>query len=334
MTGGPCPPAVPVPLDDWFDNDGIDTAEARGGSFDGSGYTFPCEELPAGDREIAGTTFRFPAAGAGAKNNIVALGQRIDLPPGRYLSALHIFALSLQPAAEGRALAVRDAHSTTSLLDHGAQSVEATVVNAGTVGILAADGLTLSVDVPGARTVAPARVTRLAPGDQARVRIGIRNRPGTSPGTARDGSVVARGRGQQAATVRRSLTLGVPDYTPTDASLSTHQAPYWFQDAKFGIFIHWGIYSVPAWAPVGTQYAEWYWNQMQTRTTPPATTTATPTASPSPTTTSSRGSAPNTSTPAPGWSCSGTPARSTTSSPRNTTRASRSGTRNSPTATR
>ncbi|WP_405698887.1 alpha-L-fucosidase [Streptomyces sp. NBC_01383] len=350
---GTVPPAVPVPLDDWFDNDGIDTAEARGGSFDGSGYTFPGEELPAGEREIAGTTFRFPAAGAGAKNNIVALGQRIDLPPGRYLSgllltacsygaasgkatvhyadgttsapalagpdwysgsgdltsayryapdgtkdphpvsiavseipldptrqavaltlpttqpaeadksALHIFALSLQPAAEGRALAVRDARSTTSLLEHGAQSVEATVVNAGTVGILAADGLTLSVDVPGARTVAPARVTRLAPGDQARVRIGIRNRPGTAPGTARDGGVVARGRGQQAATVRRSLTLGVPDYTPTDASLSTHQAPYWFQDAKFGIFIHWGVYSVPAWAPVGTQYAEWYWNQMQ-----------------------------------------------------------------------
>lgn len=350
---GAVPPAVPVPLDDWFDNDGIDTAEARGGDFDGSGYTFPGEELPSGEREIAGTTFRFPAAEAGARNNIVALGQRIGVPPGRYLSALfitscsygaasgkatvhyadgtttspglagpdwyagngeltaayrytpdgtkdphpvslavseialdpardvvaltlpttqpaeenkaslHVFALSLQPAAEGRALAVRDAHSTTSLLDHGSQSVEATVVNAGTVGILAADGLTLSVDVPGARTVAPARITRLAPGDQARVRIGIRNRPGTSPGTARDGSVVAHGRGQQAATVRRSLTLGVPDYTPTDASLSAHQAPYWFQDAKFGIFIHWGVYSVPAWAPVGTQYAEWYWNQMQ-----------------------------------------------------------------------
>ncbi|MDQ0913724.1 alpha-L-fucosidase [Streptomyces canus] len=23
------------------------------------------------------------------------------------------------------------------------------------------------------------------------------------------------------------------------------------------------MYSVPAWAPVGTQYAEWYWDQMQ-----------------------------------------------------------------------
>ena len=43
---------------------------------------------------------------------------------------------------------------------------------------------------------------------------------------------------------------------------AAHPMPSWFTDAKFGIFIHWGVYSVPAWAPVGT-YAEWYWlNQM------------------------------------------------------------------------
>ncbi|QZT37557.1 alpha-L-fucosidase [Halosquirtibacter xylanolyticus] len=33
--------------------------------------------------------------------------------------------------------------------------------------------------------------------------------------------------------------------------------PSWYQDAKFGIFIHWGPYSVPSWSPVGT-YTEWY----------------------------------------------------------------------------
>ena len=32
-------------------------------------------------------------------------------------------------------------------------------------------------------------------------------------------------------------------------SLERHQVPDWFQDAKLGIFIHWGLYSVPAWAP-------------------------------------------------------------------------------------
>jgi alpha-L-fucosidase len=37
-------------------------------------------------------------------------------------------------------------------------------------------------------------------------------------------------------------------------------------DAKFGIFIHWGVYSVPAYAAVNVKdenpYAEWYWNSL------------------------------------------------------------------------
>ncbi len=40
-------------------------------------------------------------------------------------------------------------------------------------------------------------------------------------------------------------------------SLNKREIPAWFEDAKFGIFIHWGLYSVPAYAPKG-YYAEWY----------------------------------------------------------------------------
>ncbi len=40
-------------------------------------------------------------------------------------------------------------------------------------------------------------------------------------------------------------------YQPTSESLRTHKVPQWFEDAKFGIFIHWGVYAVPA-------YHEWY----------------------------------------------------------------------------
>jgi len=29
-------------------------------------------------------------------------------------------------------------------------------------------------------------------------------------------------------------------------SLEKYEAPEWYKDAKFGIFIHWGAYSVPA----------------------------------------------------------------------------------------
>jgi len=67
-------------------------------------------------------------------------------------------------------------------------------------------------------------------------------------------------------------------YTPNWESLATHRLPAWYDDAKLGIFIHWGLYSVPGWAPqvadIARQlkesgpadllrenpYAEWYLN--------------------------------------------------------------------------
>ena len=72
-------------------------------------------------------------------------------------------------------------------------------------------------------------------------------------------------------------------YTATQESVTKHQIPQWFQDAKFGIFIHWGLYSVPGWAwsekgktimdlqgetnPFVSQkwnpYSEWYQNSLR-----------------------------------------------------------------------
>ena len=60
--------------------------------------------------------------------------------------------------------------------------------------------------------------------------------------------------------------------------------PSWFKKAKFGIFIHWGAYSVPAWAePKGelgvvpddiwfahNPYAEWYFNTIRIEGSPAA----------------------------------------------------------------
>lgn len=43
-------------------------------------------------------------------------------------------------------------------------------------------------------------------------------------------------------------------YKPFWNSLKTHVTPKWFQDAKFGIYTHWGIYSVPACGPNGSWY--------------------------------------------------------------------------------
>ena len=47
------------------------------------------------------------------------------------------------------------------------------------------------------------------------------------------------------------------DYEPTWESLETHPTPEWFEDGKFGIFIHWGVYSVPSFCDTST-YSEWY----------------------------------------------------------------------------
>ncbi len=50
----------------------------------------------------------------------------------------------------------------------------------------------------------------------------------------------------------------VPTYRADWASLDARPVPAWFQDAKLGIFIHWGVYSVPAFTKKGG-YAEWYY---------------------------------------------------------------------------
>jgi alpha-L-fucosidase len=41
-------------------------------------------------------------------------------------------------------------------------------------------------------------------------------------------------------------------FRPDWESLETYKVPEWYKDAKFGIFIHWGVYSVPAFG------SEWY----------------------------------------------------------------------------
>jgi alpha-L-fucosidase len=52
-------------------------------------------------------------------------------------------------------------------------------------------------------------------------------------------------------------TIAAQQYQPTWESLDKRPVPEWFKNAKFGIFITWGVYSVPAWSPKG-QYSEWY----------------------------------------------------------------------------
>jgi alpha-L-fucosidase len=60
------------------------------------------------------------------------------------------------------------------------------------------------------------------------------------------------------------LSMTGQPFEATWESIDSRPNPQWFEEAKFGIFIHWGVYSVPAWGPKD-QYAEWYWNHMQNK---------------------------------------------------------------------
>ncbi len=71
-----------------------------------------------------------------------------------------------------------------------------------------------------------------------------------------------------------SVTLfAQTNYTSDWASIDSRPTPQWFTDAKFGIFIHWGVYSVPSWGPLvrdGAKgiyecYAEHYWNRLMNK---------------------------------------------------------------------
>jgi alpha-L-fucosidase len=68
-------------------------------------------------------------------------------------------------------------------------------------------------------------------------------------------------------------------YTATLDSVRAHPLPTWYDEAKLGIFIHWGVPSVPAYAPVSegfaqrmlkgeigfesSPYADWYQNSLR-----------------------------------------------------------------------
>ncbi|HEX2977479.1 MAG TPA: alpha-L-fucosidase, partial [Bacteroidales bacterium] len=56
------------------------------------------------------------------------------------------------------------------------------------------------------------------------------------------------------------LQSAAQTYKPEWESLDKRKVPAWFNESKFGIFIHWGLYSVPSFSRVVPDgYSEWYW---------------------------------------------------------------------------
>ncbi len=76
-----------------------------------------------------------------------------------------------------------------------------------------------------------------------------------------------------------STPRSVSSSTVSDDGRGERPVPAWFADAKLGIFVHWGPYSVPGWAPLvdsvvlgqsflANPYAEWYANSMRVSGSP------------------------------------------------------------------
>ena len=57
-------------------------------------------------------------------------------------------------------------------------------------------------------------------------------------------------------------TVAAGPYQDDWASLAQWEVPEWYRKAKFGIFIHWGVYAVPAFNN------EWYPRNMYIQGTP------------------------------------------------------------------
>ncbi|KAF2650903.1 glycoside hydrolase family 29 protein [Lophiostoma macrostomum CBS 122681] len=191
-------------------------------------------------------------------------------PGGASIKArLHIFALTLLPAApepKGPVLSVQYARSTQKWIEGSqkTQVFEVVVNNAGLEHVLKNHSITVSIDSPGVETVESGYIKRLRVGDQVRVPVGVRNKAGIVAGTSGHATVVISGRGINSSEYTFEAVYGIKEYESTYESIYTHESPDWYNGAKYGIFIHWGVYAVPGWGNSGDNesYAEWYWWNM------------------------------------------------------------------------
>ena len=58
-----------------------------------------------------------------------------------------------------------------------------------------------------------------------------------------------------ATTLSVTLNVTSAQYTPTWESLDSRPLPSWYDEAKVGIFFHWGVYSVPSFG------GAWFWTR-------------------------------------------------------------------------
>ncbi|KAI1274973.1 alpha-L-fucosidase [Xylaria sp. FL0933] len=212
--------------------------------------------------------FRFTATGINWNTSHV-FERTAPLLPGKTLRSvtlpdvsssgsgrMHVFAVSLW---EGNAsVAVQAVRPTQKWLEAGEQIVEVTVNNVGAECVAGAgSGATVALVGEGFETTTPGRLKRLCSGDQKIAKVGVTG----SPDTPVNVSVVIKSDVGRQITEFPDVEIGLTDWTPELDNLARHEAPDWFDGAKFGIFIHWGVYAVTGWgnSTPYESYAEWFW---------------------------------------------------------------------------
>lgn len=162
---------------------------------------------------------------------------------------LHIFAMSLY---KGPDVHIQSLRPTQKWVGDNKQVIELIVNNAGTS---CASEMVVSIEAPNVKASELTVVKRLCPGDQKRVNVAVE---GVFNGSVTAITHIGKYRKE---TAFESISIGLRDFTADSTSLIQHEIPQWYDDSKFGIFIHWGPYSVPGWGnSTPTEcYAEWFW---------------------------------------------------------------------------
>lgn len=172
---------------------------------------------------------------------------------------VHVFSMSLlvsEAASGGPAgVEVQSVRPTQKWTEAENQVVEVTVNNVGSECV-SGSGLTVSLEGLGVSTIETGSIKRLCPGDQKRVNVGV-------SGSANSTTVKATlsGVSGNQTTSFSGINIGFESFTTDLDSLAKHESPEWFDNAKYGIFIHWGPYAVPGYGGVAPNetYAEWFW---------------------------------------------------------------------------
>jgi serine/threonine protein kinase len=114
-TPTPASTLTEVALSAFFNNKGIGNGPG-GANFDGSGYSYPASQLPAGGSiTVSGVPYQFPSSSAGS-DNVIAAGQTIGLTAGHYQQADLLVAASWGPVTGTVTIEYSDGSATSTNL--------------------------------------------------------------------------------------------------------------------------------------------------------------------------------------------------------------------------